>query len=76
MEHGAPSEILPVEVKFESPDVYLLDFDYFVAVCQPLSNLLLLFLEPLLAQEGAGIFFYKIEFNEGTFRTLLCKSYY
>ena len=72
MEHGAPSEILPVEVKFESPDVYLLDFDYFVAACQLLSNLL----EPLLAQEGAGIFFYKIEFNEGTFRTSLCKSYY
>ena len=74
MEFGAPSEILPVEVKFESPDVYLLDFDYFVAVCQLLSNLF--FLEPLLAQEGAGIFFYKIEFNEGTLRTLLCKSYY
>ena len=74
MEHGAPSEILPVEVKFESPDVYLLDFDYFVAVCQLLSNLL--FLEPLLAQEGAGIFSYKIKFNEGTFRTLLCKFYY
>ena len=72
MEHGAPSEILPVEVKFESPDVYLLDFDYFVAACQLLSNLL----EPLLAQEGAGVFFYKIEFNEGTFKTLLCKSYY
>ena len=73
MEHGAPSEILLVEIKFESPDVYSLDFDYFVAVCQLLSNL---FLEPLLAQKGAGIFFYKIEFNEGTFRTLLCKSYY
>ena len=73
MEYGAPSEILPVEVKFESPDVYLLDFDYFVAVCQLLLNF---FLEPLLTQEGAGIFFYKIEFNEGTFRTLLCKSYY
>ena len=73
MEHGAPSEILPIEVKFEPPDIYLLDFDYFVTVCQLLSNL---FLEPLLAQEGAGIFFYKIEFNEGTFRTLLCKFYY
>ena len=73
MEHGAPSEILPIEVKFEPPDIYLLDFDYFVTVSQLLSNL---FLEPLLAQEGAGIFFYKTEFNEGTFRTLLCKSYY
>ena len=75
MEHGASSEILPVEVKFEPPDVYLLDFDYFVTTCQLLSNLLL-FWEPLLAQEGAGIFFYKIGFNEGTFRTLLCKFYY
>ena len=32
MEFGAPSEILPVEVKFKSPDVYLLDSDYFEAV--------------------------------------------
>ena len=71
MEHGAPSEILPVEVKFESPDVYLLDFDYFVAACQLLSNLLF-----FGTFEGAGIFFYKIRFNEGTFRTLLCKFYY
>ena len=43
MEHGTPSEILPVEVKFEPPDVYLLDFDYFVAACQLLSNLLFFF---------------------------------
>ena len=39
MEHGTPLKILPVEVKLESPDVHLLYFDYFVAVCQLLSNL-------------------------------------
>ena len=39
MEFGAPSEILPVEVKFKSPDVYLLDFDYFEAVCRLLLGL-------------------------------------
>ena len=76
MEHGASSEILPVEVKFEPPDVYLLDFDYFVTACQLLSNLLFFFGEPLLAQKGAGIISYEIGFNEGTFRTLLCKFYY
>ena len=76
MEHGAPSEILPVEVMLESPNVHLLDFGYFVAVCQLLSNLLFFFLERLLAQVWAGIFFYKIGFNEGTFRTWLCKFYY
>ena len=40
MEHGASSEILPVEVKLESPNVLLLDFGYVVAVFQLLSNLL------------------------------------
>ena len=75
MERGAPSEILPVEAKFESPDVYLLDFDHFVAVCQLLSNIFV-FWNLWSAQEGAGISFYKIEFNEGTFKTLLCKFYY
>ena len=74
MEHGAPSEILPVEVMLESPNVHVLDFGYFVAVCQLLSNLF--FFERLLAQVRAGIFFYKIGLNEGTFRTLLCKFYY
>ena len=73
MEHGTPSEILPVEVMLESPNVHVLGFGYFVAVCQLLSNL---FFERLLAQVRAGIFFYKIGFNEGTFRTLLCKFYY
>ena len=75
MEHGAPSEILPVEVKLESPDVHLLDFDYFVAVYQLLSNFFV-FWNLWLAQEGASISSYKIEFNEGTFRTSLCKFYY
>ena len=76
MEHGASSEILPVEVMFEPPDVYLLDFDCFVTACQLLSKLLFFFGEPLLAQKGAGIIFYEIGFNEGTFRTLLRKFYY
>ena len=75
MEHGAPSEILPVEAKFETPDVYLLDFDYFVAVCQLLSNLFV-FWNLWLAQGGVSISSYRIEFNEWTFRTLLCKFYY
>ena len=74
MEHGAPSEILPVEVKLESPDVHLLDFGYFVASANYFRTSC--FLELLLAQVGAGIFFYKIGFNEGTFRTLLCEFYY
>ena len=75
MEYGAPSEILPVEFKLESPNVHLLDFGYFVAVCQTTFEPLV-FSERLLAQVWAGIFFYKIGFNEGTFRTLLCKFYY
>ena len=71
MEHGAPSEILPVEVKLESPNVHLLDFGSLPATFEPL-----VFFERLLAQVWAGIFFYKIGFNEGTFRTLLCEFYY
>ena len=40
MEFGAPSEILPVEVTFKFPYVYLLDFDYFEALA---SSLLIIF---------------------------------
>ena len=32
MEFGAPSEILPKEVTFKFPYVYLLDFNYFEAL--------------------------------------------
>ena len=72
MEHGTPSEILPVEMTFNFPHVYLLVFDYF------LKHLLVVFWLFLAfwtitssAQEGAGTFFYSFEFNEGTFKTLL-----
>ena len=40
MEFGTPSEILPVEVAFNFPHVYLLDFDYFEALA---SSLLIIF---------------------------------
>ena len=40
MEFGAPSEILPVEVTFKFPYVYLLDFDYFEVLA---SSLLIIF---------------------------------
>ena len=40
MEFGTPSEILPVEVMFNFPHVYLLDFDYFEALA---SSLLIIF---------------------------------
>ena len=40
MEFGTPSEILPVEVTFKFPYVYLLDFDYFEALA---SSILIIF---------------------------------
>ena len=40
MEFGASSEILPVEVTFKFPYVYLLDFDYFETLA---SSLLIIF---------------------------------
>ena len=40
MEFGIPSEILPEEVTFNFPYVYLLDFDYFEALA---SSLLIIF---------------------------------
>ena len=50
MEFGAPSEILPVEVTFKFPYVYLLDFNYFEALA---SSLLIIF----------GFFFFKYLFR-------------
>ena len=40
MEFGTPSEILPVEVTFNFPCVYLLGFGYFEALA---SSLLIIF---------------------------------
>ena len=40
MEYRTPSKILPVEVTFKFPYVYLLDFDYFEALA---SSLLIIF---------------------------------